>query len=98
MCKLVETYDAADLNFLFKGINMNKKLCEEGLKNNYPYSMSLTIQKIFGEEYDPTIKIHGDDFPEIFGVILGYVLSSVDARMYGCSLPVMSLNNSGGMV
>lgn len=89
--KEVKKIPESDLGFLKKGINMNKLVCEEGLKNPDPTSISKVWQKMLNTQ----ACAYGFDKNHWSTQLLGYICSAVDARMYGCPLPVMSSSNSG---
>lgn len=87
-----EIYDFAmncpidSIAFLLEGANMNLKIAEEGLKNDYGLKVGKTLMKniekgVLGESI------------ETYGRMLTAAAS--DARMAGCMLPVMSNSGSG---
>ena len=82
----VKSVDISELQFLNKGIEMNRKIAEEGLKGSYGLqvgkSMQLNIEK----------GIIADD---IINKSVMMAAAGSDARMAGCSMPVMSNCGSG---
>ncbi|MRT92969.1 serine dehydratase subunit alpha family protein [Ancylomarina sp. 16SWW S1-10-2] len=82
----ITSVDISELQFLEKGIEMNRKIAEEGLKGSYGLqvgkSMQLNIEK----------GIISDD---IINKSIMMAAAGSDARMAGCSMPVMSNCGSG---
>ena len=81
-----------EVEFLKDGIEMNDKVVKEGYKNPDPNSLSNVFIKLartgkecygFGGKKSWTTKV------------LAAVCYAVDARMYGCPLPVMTSSRSG---
>jgi L-cysteine desulfidase len=64
-----------------KQIELNSAIAEEGLKNNYGANIGKTLLKIYGND----VKIRAK----------AYAAAGSDARMSGCSLPVMIVSGSG---
>lgn len=62
-------------------IELNLSISEEGLKNNYGSSVGKTL-----------IKYYGDD---IRNIAKAYAAGGSDARMGGCSMPVVTNSGSG---
>jgi len=82
----------SELEFLMEGVNMNQKVVDEGLKNPDPTS----ITKVWKEMIDANDKTFGyskDNWTS--GKVMLATAAAVDARMYGCPLPVMSSSRSG---
>jgi L-cysteine desulfidase len=82
----ITTVDILELQFLHEGIELNKKIAEEGLKGSYGLqvgkSMLLNIEKGILSE-------------DIINKSVMMAAAGSDARMAGCSLPVMSNCGSG---
>jgi L-cysteine desulfidase len=82
----ITTIDIIELQFLHEGIELNKKIAEEGLKGSYGLqvgkSMLLNIEKGILSE-------------DIINKSVMMAAAGSDARMAGCSLPVMSNCGSG---
>jgi len=82
----ITTVDISELQFLHEGIELNKKIAEEGLKGSYGLqvgkSMLLNIEKGILSE-------------DIINKSVMMAAAGSDARMAGCSLPVMSNCGSG---
>lgn len=95
----VENVPAADIEFLLEGINLNSKLVEEGLNNDYGLCVGRKLfnrlQQMSGHKADK----QGTDEQAAAYASDEYAVSctaaAVDARMAGCRLPVMSLDGSG---
>ncbi|WP_410207328.1 serine dehydratase subunit alpha family protein [Fusobacterium sp.] len=69
-----------------KVIDYNTAIAEEGLKNEWGISIGKTIQEGIVEG------IYGDD---LRNHMASYASAGSDARMNGCSLPVMTTSGSG---
>ncbi|MDE5416914.1 L-serine ammonia-lyase, iron-sulfur-dependent, subunit alpha [Labilibaculum sp. DW002] len=82
----VNTVDVADIIFIEKGISLNKSIAEEGLRGNYGLqvgkSMLLNIKK-------------GLLSKDLMNRSIMLTAAASDARMAGCSMPVMSNCGSG---
>ncbi|RXQ90989.1 serine dehydratase subunit alpha family protein [Ancylomarina salipaludis] len=82
----IKTVDIAELQFLHQGVQLNKKIAEEGLKGSYGLqvgkSMLMNIEKGILSE-------------DIINKSVMMAAAGSDARMAGCSLPVMSNCGSG---
>ncbi|MHA1746360.1 MAG: L-cysteine desulfidase family protein [Promethearchaeota archaeon] len=81
--------DNADLNVLTevkKGIELNYNIAIEGLSGNY----GIGVGKAF-KEFAKTM--NSED--ELFHKVKYYTAAAADARMGGCSLPVMTTSGSG---
>lgn len=78
--------EAEDIKFLLEGAEMNRKVAEEGLKNDYGMKVGKTLMKSIKEG------LIGDD---IMSYTMAVTACGADARMSGCILPVMSSAGSG---
>jgi len=82
----IKTVDISELQFLLEGVKLNKKIAEEGLKGNYGLqvgkSMLTSIEKGILSE-------------DIINKSVMMAAAGSDARMAGCSMPVMSNCGSG---
>jgi len=81
----------SEISFLKEGNDLNKKVCDVGLNNPEPSSVSKTWVDMLKND---TCSF-GFTKNHWTAQMLGYVASAVDARMYGCPLPVMSSSRSG---
>lgn len=75
-----------DVDFLLKGAKMNKIVSDEGLKNDYGLRVGKSIL-----QNAKTGPFAGD----LTSFIVSVTAAASDARMAGCSLPVMSTAGSG---
>lgn len=66
---------------LDREIDFNIKIAEEGLKNNYGVGIGKTLLECYGDN--------------VFTKIRAYAASGSDARMNGCSMPVVTNSGSG---
>lgn len=82
----IKDVEISELQFLHQGIELNRKIAEEGLKGSYGLqvgkSMLLNIEKGILSE-------------DIINKSVMMAAAGSDARMAGCSLPVMSNCGSG---
>ncbi len=82
----IKNVEISELQFLHQGIELNRKIAEEGLKGSYGLqvgkSMLLSIEKGILSE-------------DIVNKSVMMAAAGSDARMAGCSLPVMSNCGSG---
>lgn len=82
----ITSVEISELEFLREGIELNKRIAEEGLSGNYGLqvgkSMLLNIQKGILSE-------------DIMNKSVMMAAAGSDARMAGCSMPVMSNCGSG---
>ncbi|MCQ1528951.1 L-cysteine desulfidase family protein [Lutispora saccharofermentans] len=82
---IIEFADTVDLGelrgLLANQVKMNTAISEEGLKNNYGVSVGKTLLKYYGDD----IKIRAK----------AKAAAGSDARMSGCSLPVVINSGSG---
>lgn len=76
----VDLDDVKDV--LDKQITMNEEISEEGLKNNYGANVGKTILEIYGKD-------------NIVAMAKAKAAAGSDARMSGCSLPVVINSGSG---
>jgi L-cysteine desulfidase len=84
--ELIESLDEEDFEFLKKGVLMNLRLAEEGLKNKWGYGVGIMWNK----------KVHENlMFDSVMLEAKRYVSAAVDARMGGIFLPAMSSAGSG---
>ncbi|MFA8436770.1 MAG: serine dehydratase subunit alpha family protein [Marinifilaceae bacterium] len=84
--EFVQNIEISELRFLLEGVELNKKIAEEGLKGNYGLqvgkSMLVNIEKGFLSE-------------DIINKSVMMAAAASDARMAGCPMPVMSNCGSG---
>lgn len=82
----IKDVEISELQFLHQGVELNRKIAEEGLKGNYGLqvgkSMLMNIEKGILSE-------------DIINKSVMMAAAGSDARMAGCSLPVMSNCGSG---
>ena len=84
----VEIANGSILEEVNKGILMNLKIADEGLKNQYGLNIAKSLKLLFDEE--------GCSF-SIISEIRTKVAAAGDARMGGSNLPVMTSSGSGNM-
>ena len=84
----VEIANGSILEEVNKGILMNLKIADEGLKNQYGLNIAKGLKLLFDEE--------GCSF-SIISEIRTKVAAAGDARMGGSNLPVMTSSGSGNM-
>lgn len=75
-----------DLKFLLDGVNMNMKVSEEGMNGEY----GLAVGKALSDSVSQGIM--SDDLASYASIVTA---SAADARMSGCTFPVMSSAGSG---
>ncbi len=84
--EFIQNVDVSELKFLHEGVELNRIIAEEGLKGSYGLqvgkSMLLSIEKGILSE-------------DIINKSVMMAAAGSDARMAGCSLPVMSNCGSG---
>lgn len=80
-----KTVDFEDIGFLLKGAEVNKKVSDEGLSGNY----GLCIGKTINEDNELALS------NSIETKIISRTAAASDARMAGCSLPIMATAGSG---
>lgn len=76
-----------DIAFVLDGAKMNKKVSNEGMKNNYGLQVG---QKIAGKLHENSVLMS----EEIIR-ILSKTCAASDARMDGCDMPIMTTAGSG---
>lgn len=80
--EFAQTVDLTDLkDMLEQQINYNLTIAEEGLKNQYGVNVGQMILDCYGDDVKSKMK--------------AYAAAGSDARMCGCSLPVMTTSGSG---
>ncbi|MCI8370735.1 MAG: serine dehydratase subunit alpha family protein [Clostridia bacterium] len=83
--KIVEFADAVDINdvkeLIKRQIDYNSAIAEEGLKNNYGAQVGKVLLKSFGGG--------------VQALAMATAAAGSDARMNGCSLPVVIVSGSG---
>ncbi|MDE5977105.1 MAG: L-serine ammonia-lyase, iron-sulfur-dependent, subunit alpha [Turicibacter sp.] len=80
--EFVQTVDLMDLKeVLEKQVHYNLTIAKEGLKNQYGVNVGQMILDCYGEDVKSKMK--------------AYAAAGSDARMCGCSLPVMTTSGSG---
>jgi L-cysteine desulfidase len=82
----VETVDPCKLDIIHKSIEINKKICNEGLKKSYGLQVGINIKGNRDKGF------FSDD---IISQAIALTAAGSDARMSGCSLPAMSNSGSG---
>lgn len=89
--EICQTLTLKELSFLRGGLKMNEIVQEEGYAHPDSTAITRVWQKI----------LNGEDSESCFKKdhwttkVLGAVCAAVDARMYGCPLPVMTSSSSG---
>lgn len=78
--------DYKDIEFLLEGAEMNRKVAEEGLEHDYGLKIGKTLMENIKKG------ILADD---IMTFTMAVTAAGSDARMSGCTLPVMSTSGSG---
>ena len=80
--EFAETVDLEDVKYLLdRQIDCNLSIAEEGLRNTYGAEIGRTL-----------IELYGDN---IYAKLRAYASAGSDARMNGCSLPVVINSGSG---
>ncbi|AOY76510.1 serine dehydratase subunit alpha family protein [Clostridium formicaceticum] len=82
----IENASLENLDVVKKSILLNKKICDEGLKNNYGLAMG---------KYLKDLNLSGEISNNGLQQIISTTVAGTDARMAGCSLPAMSNSGSG---
>lgn len=82
----IQTVNPSKLDVIQKSININQKICEEGLKRSYGLQVGSNINMN---------KITGFFSDDIISNAIAFTAAGSDARMSGCSLPAMSNSGSG---
>lgn len=81
----VQKVPAEELSFLEEVITVNSQIAEEGLRNHYGMGVGKHLK-------ERIMKGGSMDFQTY---VAAYTAAAADARMAGCSLPVMSTSGSG---
>ena len=81
----IQQCDLAKLEFLKEVIEVNSRIAEEGLRGNYGMGVGKHLA-------DRGKRNREADFQTY---VVSYVSAAADARMAGCSLPVMATTGSG---
>lgn len=81
----VNTVELNELSFLSEVVRINKRIAEEGLKEEYGMGVGRHLYKRM---------ISGGNL-DFLNYVVSYVSAAADARMAGCSLPVMATTGSG---
>lgn len=84
--KFVENADYDDLKFLLEGVEMNLRVSEEGMKHKYGLQV--------GSKMCGTNKAHLLA-SSLTNKIISATAAASDARMAGCTLPIMTVAGSG---
>ena len=80
--EFANTVDLSDLNeMLAKQVKYNLSIAKEGLSNQYGVNVGKMILEYYGDDVKTKMK--------------AYAAAGSDARMCGCSLPVMTTSGSG---
>ncbi|MDB8562042.1 L-serine ammonia-lyase, iron-sulfur-dependent, subunit alpha [Turicibacter sanguinis] len=80
--EFANTVDLSDLNeMLAKQVKYNLSIAKEGLSNQYGVNVGKMILECYGDDVKTKMK--------------AYAAAGSDARMCGCSLPVMTTSGSG---
>ena len=82
----ITTVPARELEFLQLGIDMNEAMAREGLTHEY----GLCVGKSIWESSQ-----HEEGAPDMDSSAMSWAAAGADARMAGCSLPVMTTAGSG---
>lgn len=80
------TVPLEDLGIIEEAINLNLKVAEEGISDDYGLSVGKTIKKSIEA---------GHLCEDLSSVSMMWTASAVDSRMAGCELPAMSNTGSG---
>lgn len=87
----VQTCRLSQLRFLEEVIQVNSRIAEEGLRNNYGMGVGRRLAGHAKQAQTPE-PVPETDFQTC---IVSYVAAAADARMAGCPLPVMATTGSG---
>lgn len=82
----VTSVPSADIEFLLKAVDLNNAIAQEGLNNTYGLGVGRTLKSYIDKG------ILSDD---IMNNAMYLTAAASDARMSGCTLPVMSNSGSG---
>ena len=84
--EFVEKVDLHELDIIKKCIDINKKICKEGLKKSYGLNVGKNME---------LNKSRGFFSKDIVSNAISITAAGSDARMSGCTLPAMSNSGSG---
>lgn len=82
----INTVHISELDIIKKSIEVNKKICNEGLKGNYGLSVAKDLEKNSFSEFFNSNALNN---------AIKNTVAGTDARMAGCNLPAMSNSGSG---
>jgi len=86
--KVARSITSEEIEEVYRGIIMNKKVVDEGMNGDYGLKVGRTLQKIAREEgYEESL----------IAQMRIKVASAGDARMGGASIPVMTTSGSGNL-
>jgi len=87
LSRLIDEMDQEDIDYIFKGVEMNMNMAQLGLdsSSNSGLELGKTVMKL----------VAANDLPFLPYKIKAYSAAAADARMSGASLPVMSSAGSG---
>ncbi len=86
--KVARSITSEEIEEVYKGIIMNKKVVDEGMNNDYGLKIGRTLHKIAQQEgYEESL----------IAQVRIKVGSAGDARMGGASIPVMTTSGSGNL-
>lgn len=86
--KVARSITSEEIEEVYKGIIMNKKVVDEGMNNDYGLKIGRTLQKIAKQEgYEESL----------IAQVRIKVGSAGDTRMGGASIPVMTTSGSGNL-
>lgn len=83
--QFISNVDVKKLSFLKEVIDVNYRIAKEGLEKEYGMGVGKHL-------YDQKIKNSGIDFQTY---LVAHTAAAADARMAGCTLPVMATTGSG---
>ena len=83
----VRTVELSELSFLEEVIRVNTRIADEGLQNKYGMAVGKNLYK--------RAEVVGDGKVDFQTYVVSYAAAAADARMAGCSLPVMATTGSG---
>lgn len=87
LSRLIEEMDQEDIDYIFKGVEMNMTMAQLGLDSNSNFGLEVgkTVMKL----------VAANDLPYLPYKVKAYSAAAADARMSGAPLPVMSSAGSG---
>lgn len=85
--KYVKTVELSELSFLEEVIRINTRIAEEGIQNKYGMGVGRNLYK--------RTKAVSNGKVDFQTYVVSYAAAAADARMAGCSLPVMATTGSG---